>query len=65
MIGHVWVIVMINGNPEEFEATTLQFQDISEYTDDYVQYGRFINGIEQYTSTSVYNPILLEAILSP
>ena len=64
MIGHVWVIVMINGNLEEFEATKLQFQDISEYTSEYVQYGRFINGIEQPTSTSVDDSLLLAAILS-
>lgn len=64
MTGHVWVVVMINGEPEEFEATSLQFKQVSEkYIPDYIQEGRYIQGVKQDMSTSVTNTEILETII--
>ena len=63
MIGHVWVVVMINGEPKEFEASTLQFKQVSEkYILGYIQEGRYIQGVEQDISTSVKDPEIVEII---
>jgi hypothetical protein len=36
LVGHVWLVVMIEGTLYEFESTLLQFMDVTGYTIDFV-----------------------------
>ena len=53
---HIWNIVMVNGEPFEFESTSLTFKKVSqEYNIQHIQEGFYVNGVKYEKSQELEN----------